>query len=386
MKAPVALPSLRTSDFDYQLPQELVAQTPVEPRDHSRLLVLDRRDGSIQHRRFHEIDRFLSPGDLLVFNDSRVIPARLVGRKAGSGGAVEALLLHRMEPGLWQALMRPGRRLAPGAQVEFSDREGRVYPAQVMERLEGGTRAIRFDDEAAIEACGQVPLPPYVKEPLADWERYQTVYARVSGSAAAPTAGLHFTQELLDRLSARGVGFAFVTLHTGLDTFRPVQEEDPGQHRIHREYAVLPEETARRVNEARSRGGRIVCVGTTTTRVLETAAAPQPVRGEPVEPSQPGGQSALRQVRQSRDSRPSVGAQGERMKLAPFAGWTDLFILPGHNFQAIDVLITNFHLPRSTLLMLVGAFAGKPLIDRAYAEAIQERYRFYSFGDCMIVL
>ena len=342
-------PALRTSDFDYDLPQQLIAQTPLEPRDHARLLAVDRHDGSVQHRRFYEVDQLLHPGDLLVFNDSRVIPARLLGRKPGTGGAVEVLLLHPMEPGLWQALVRPGRRLGPQALVEFLDHEGRVYRAEITERLEGGTRAVRFEDEAAIEACGVVPLPPYIHEPLADWERYQTVYSRVSGSAAAPTAGLHFTRDLLERLSRKGVGFAFLTLHTGLDTFRPVEEE-PRRHLIHREHAVLSEEAALQINETRSNGGRIVCVGTTTARVLETAAS----RGNGV--------------------------------VAPFAGWTDLFILPGHRFRAIDALVTNFHLPRSTLLMLVSAFASKTFIDRAYAEAISEHYRFYSFGDCMLIL
>ena len=378
-------PALRTSDFDYDLPQQLIAQTPVEPRDHARLLTLDRRDGSIQHRRFYEIDRLLHPGDLLVFNDSRVIPARLQGRKAGTGGAVEVLLLHPMEPGLWQALVRPGRRLGPQALVEFLDREGRVYRAEIMERLEGGTRAVRFEDEAAIEACGVVPLPPYIREPLADSERYQTVYSRVSGSSAAPTAGLHFTRDLLERLSRKGVGFAFLTLHTGLDTFRPVEEEDPHRNPIHREYAVLSEEAARRINEARSNGGRIVCVGTTTARVLETAARPNPLTPFPFGSAQgrPGWEGG-------HTTQPPLlvgeGAGREVQELAPFAGWTDLFILPGHRFRAIDALVTNFHLPRSTLLMLVSAFASKTLIDRAYAEAMRERYRFYSFGDAMLIL
>ena len=340
---------LTTSNFDYELPRELIAQVPIEPRDQSRLLVLDRRDGSMHHRRFHEIVDYLEPGDLLIFNDSRVIPARLQGRKAGSGGQVELLLLHRLSAGLWQALARPWRRLHPGTRLQFQDKAS-LYEAEIIERGEAGALTVRFVDEAAIEACGQVPLPPYIHTPLADRERYQTVYARVSGSAAAPTAGLHFTPRLLERLAAQGIEFAFVTLHIGLDTFRPVQEEDPRLHRIHREYAVLPEETACRINDARARGRRLVCVGTTTARVLETAAQ--------------AGDGAI----------------------VPFSGWTDLFILPGHRFRAIDALLTNFHLPRSTLLMLVSAFAGKEHIDRAYREAVQERYRFYSFGDAMLVL
>ena len=345
-------PALRTSDFDYDLPKGLIAQTPLEPRDSSRLLVLDRSDGSLRHHRFSELGRFLKPGDLLVSNDSRVIPARLRGVKKGTGGAVELLLLHRHAPNVWQALVRPGRRLGPGTQVELRDREGRIHRVEVGERLEGGARLIHFESETAIEACGLVPLPPYIHKPLADPERYQTVYARVGGSAAAPTAGLHFTPDLLARLKDAGVGSAFVTLHTGMDTFIPVKEEDPRRHPIHREFAVLPEETARRINEARARDGRIVCVGTTSARVLETAAP----------------------------------KAGKDEVVAPYAGWTDLLMLPGHRFEVIDILVTNFHLPRTTLLMLVSAFAPKELIDRAYVEAVRQRYRFYSFGDAMLIL
>ncbi len=339
---------LRTSHFDYALPQELIAQRPIEPRDHARLMVVERTTGAIGHRRFDELPDLLRPGDLLVFNDSRVIPARLRARRAGSGGRAELLLLHRTGPGLWQALARPARRLKPGSRLALEG-GSRQHTVEVAERGEGGIVAVRFEDEAAIEECGQTPLPPYIREPLADAERYQTVYARVRGSAAAPTAGLHFTPGLLHRLAGRGIGSAFVTLHIGLDTFRPVEEEDPRRHRIHREYAQLPAETAREVNLARARGGRIVAVGTTSVRVLETAAR--------------------------------AATAGETV--APYAGWTDLFILPGHRFRAVDILVTNFHLPRSTLLMLVSAFAGKGLIERAYAEAVRQRYRFYSFGDAM---
>ena len=342
--------SLRTVDFDYELPLELIAQTPIEPRDKARLMALDRRTGEITHHRFDAIGSFLRPGDLLVLNDSRVIPARLRGHKAESGGAVEFLLLHPMGNRHWQALARPARRLRAGTRIVFQGGD-RSYEAQVLERSDAGVFTISLDDEDAIEACGEMPLPPYIHEALKDPERYQTVYAKERGSAAAPTAGLHFTAPLLERLSAEGVRRATVTLHIGLDTFRPVEAEDPRRHHIHREYAQLSEETAHAINETREKGGRIVAVGTTTTRILETAA---------------------------RGAKDGV--------VAPYAGWTDLMMLPGHVFQAVDVLITNFHLPRSTLLMLVSAFAGKPLTDRAYALAVKERYRFYSFGDAMVIV
>ena len=342
-------PPLRTGDFDYDLPPELIAQTPIEHRDQSRVLVLDRRDGSIAHRRFHEIGDYLRPGDVMVLNDSRVIPARLHGHKTGTGGAVELLLLRPVGDGLWQALARPSRRLAAGTRVEFQGKD-RAYAAEIVGRSEAGVTTVRLDDEAVIDDCGEMPLPPYIHEPLRDPGRYQTVYAWERGSAAAPTAGLHLTTRLLDTLRKQGVGVAYVTLHVGLDTFRPVEVDDPRRHHIHTEYAVLSEAAARAIGEARAQGGRIVAVGTTSTRVLETAA------------------------------RETGGA------LAPYAGWTDLMILPGHRFQAVDALVTNFHLPRSTLLMLVSAFAGKTLIDRAYAEAVRLRYRFYSFGDAMMIV
>ncbi len=341
--------ALKTSDFDYHLPKELIAQTPIEPRDASRLLVLDRAGGSIQHRRFNELGAFLNAGDLLVFNDSRVIPARLFARRPATGGKVELLLLRRLRPGVWQALARPARRLRPGSRLEI-DRDDAGCEAQIVARDDAGSVTIRFSDEGVIERRGQTPLPPYITEPLADPERYQTVYARERGSAAAPTAGLHFTPELLAGLSERGIGAAFVTLHVGLDTFRPVDEDDPAQHRIHGEYALLPDDAAQRINETRARGGRVVAVGTTSVRVLETAA------------------QAL--------------TEGT---VAPYAGWTDLFILPGHRFRAVDAIVTNFHLPRSTLLMLVSAFAGREVTLRAYAEAVAEHYRFYSFGDAMLI-
>ncbi|MEE9285495.1 MAG: tRNA preQ1(34) S-adenosylmethionine ribosyltransferase-isomerase QueA [Dehalococcoidia bacterium] len=372
---------MRTSDFDYHLPPELIAQRPIEPRDHSRLLVVDRAGGAIAHRRFDEIGELLRPGDVLVFNDSRVIPARLLAQRPG-GGRAELLLLHRLEAhpstgseqALWQALARPARRLKPGTRLRLQG-GGRRHEVEIVQRGEEGIVTVRIPDEAAIEECGQTPLPPYIHEPLADPERYQTVYARVRGSAAAPTAGLHFTPELLGRLEAQGVQLEFVTLHIGLDTFRPVEEADPRRHRIHREYAVLTADAARRINEARGRGGRVVAVGTTTTRVLETAALPPDAEKEP-DATEGAGPSPVAQH-----------AQGPwKRAVAAYAGWTGLMILPGHRFRAVDAMITNFHLPRSSLLMLVSAFAGKGLIDRAYAEAVRERYRFYSFGDAMMLL
>ena len=341
---------MKTSDFDYHLPAGLIAQTPVEPRDHSRLMVVDRADGGRAHRRFHDIADLLRPGDVLVFNDSRVIPARLVGRKEGSGGRVEVLLLRRQEPGLWQALVRPGRRMGPGARVLFTaepDMPGHLW-GEVVERGERGIRQIRFSDEEALERTGRVPLPPYIHVPLQDPERYQTIYSRVSGSVAAPTAGLHFTPGLLKRLEERGVQFAFVTLHVGLDTFSPVRTEDPREHPMHREYCEVTEEVARELNEARAQGRRVLCVGTTTVRALEQATR----RGQGIE---------------------------------AFLGWSDILILPGHRFSTLDGLVTNFHLPRSTLLMLVTAFAGTDVIRGAYSEAIRLGYRFYSFGDAMLI-
>ena len=339
---------MRTADFDYALPPELIAQRPIEPRDHARLLVTRRGDGSLEHRRFFDLPALLQPGDLLVANDSRVIPARLRTRKS-TGGAVELLLLRRIEAGWWLTLARPSRRLRPGTMVSVEG-GGRVYEIEIGARRDDGLFEARLEDEALIEACGEAPLPPYIHEPLADPERYQTVYAREKGSAAAPTAGLHFTPRLMERLAARGVDVAYVTLHVGLDTFRPVEADDPREHHIHTEYAVLPPETARAIARARERGGRVVAVGTTSVRVLESAA------------------------------------QGSNGSVEAYRGDTGLMILPGHEFHLVDAMITNFHLPRSTLLMLVSAFAGKDLIDAAYAEAVRERYRFYSFGDAMLLL
>ena len=336
---------MKTSDFDYHLPPELIAQTPIEPRDHSRLMVLSHADGSIQHRRFFELPELLRRGDMLVFNDSRVIPARLIGRKE-SGGRVEILLLRQLSPGLWETLVRPGRRVSLGTMIELTA-DG--LWGEIVEWREGGIRVVRFSDEGALERVGMVPLPPYIHHPLQDRERYQTVYSRVKGSVAAPTAGLHFTPELLQRLEQMGIHLLFVTLHVGLDTFSPVRVEDPRDHPIHKEYCELKAEVAQQLAGARARGGRIICVGTTTVRVLEQAA---------------------------------LGGRG----IEPFHGWSDILILPGHRFRAVDGLVTNFHLPRTTLLMLVSAFAGQALVRRAYQEAIELGYRFYSFGDAMLTL
>ena len=365
---------MKTSDFDYHLPTEFIAQTPIEPRDHSRLMVLHRADGSIEHRHFFEIVDFICSGDVLVFNDSRVIPARLIGRKEGTGGNVEILLLRRLNPLLWETLVRPARRVNVGTRIEFAADDLR---GEVVERGEGAIRVVQFSDEEALERAGQVPLPPYIHIPVEDPERYQTVYSRVSGSVAAPTAGLHFTPELLQRLEERGVQFAFVTLHVGLDTFSPVRVEDPMDHPMHKEYGQITAEVAHQLNEAKAGGRRIICVGTTTVRLLEQAAL--------------GGEEISRLRRDTltlEDTQSEIDArlgEGEK-RIEAFQGWTDLLILPGHRFRTLDGLITNFHLPRSTLLMLVAAFTGKEFIQRAYHDAMRLGYRFYSFGDAMLVL
>ncbi len=345
---------MKTSDFDYPLPEELIAQTPIEPRDRSRLLVLHRESGEMEHRRFCEIGEYLRSGDLLVFNDSRVLPARLYGRLARTGGKVELLLLKRFAPGVWEALGRPGRRLRAGAEVRVDNPSGQPLMARIEEARDEGLRVVRIEPEEALEGAGHVPLPPYIHAPLADPERYQTVYARAPGSVAAPTAGLHFTPELLARLKAQGVHQAFVTLHIGLDTFRPVTEDDPREHKLHTEAFSVPKETADALNAARREGRRIIPVGTTTMRVLEQVAAWM-------------GRDGLTEAR-------------------PVSGWAEVFILPGHRFRLADALMTNFHLPRSTLLMLVSAFAGRERILAAYREAVAQRYRFYSFGDAMMIV
>lgn len=358
---------MKTSEFDYDLPPELIAQAPVEPRDASRLMVLDRLSGQISHRLFRDLPAYLRAGDLVIANDSRVIPARLFGVKP-TGGTVEILLLRPAPPSAWECLVR-GKGLRPGAQVRIAGRTAEVAGvATILAETESGGRLVAFDPplETWLEDAGHVPLPPYIHQPLADAERYQTVFGRVDGSAASPTAGLHFSPDLLLALRERGVRLAFVTLHVGLDTFRPVEAEDIEDHRIHGEWAELTPETALAVNETRLAGGRIVAVGTTVVRVLESAARLALGCGpsEEVPPDR------------------SCGWQ----TVAAFSGETDLFIRPGHRFRAVDAMITNFHLPRSTLLMLVSAFAGKALIKRAYSEAIRERYRFYSFGDAMLIL
>ena len=346
---------MRTSDFDYLLPPERIAQTPAEPRDASRLLVLDRQGDRIEHRQFRELPEYLHPGDLMVFNRSRVIPARLYGTETRSGSRVELLLVRRQQPGVWQALGRPGRRLRVGAQVMIGEAGGSGgAPAEVLETGENGLRLVRFQDDAMLENLGELPLPPYIKETPADPERYQTVYADTPGSVAAPTAGLHFTDDLLESIRGVGVATAWVTLHVGLDTFRPVHGEDIGEHKIHTEWYELPEETAGAINATRREGRRIIAVGTTTVRTLEQAAQDAHQAGWP--------------------------------EIRAASGNADLFILPGHEFRLVDVMLTNFHLPRSTLLMLVSAFAGRERILAAYEEAVRREYRFYSFGDAMLMV
>ena len=339
---------MKTAEFDYHLPPELIAQTPVEPRDASRLMVVHRDTGQFEHRIFREIVEYVRPGDLLVANQSRVIPARLYGRKVPTGGKVELLLLTKRGEHVWETLVR-GRRIREGVRIRVGDGEHSLE-GTVVEITESGGRLIEFDRplEPLLKHIGVVPLPPYIHKPIADPERYQTVYARIEGSVAAPTAGLHFTPELMRRIEEKGARFVFVTLHIGLDTFRPVKEENVEEHRMHSEYCELDEKVAEEINRARREGRRIIAVGTTSVRVLETAATDEGVR--------------------------------------PFRGWTDLFIYPGYRFKVVDVMITNFHLPRSTLIMLVSAFAGRDLILRAYEEAVRLRYRFYSFGDAMLIL
>ncbi len=348
---------MRTADFDYPLPQERIAQTPAEPRDSSRLLVLHRSkpDGALDHRRFRNLTDYLHPGDLMVFNRSRVIPARLFGTETRSGAPIEILLVRRVRPGTWQALGRPGRRLRPGAEL-IIDGYARSEPVRiaVLAAQENGLRLVRLSDDSSLEGLGQLPLPPYIKETPDNPERYQTVYADAPGSVAAPTAGLHFTDALLDNIRCRGVATAWVTLHVGLDTFRPVRGENIAEHKIHTEWYELPPETADAINRARRNDSRIIAVGTTTVRTLEHVA---------------------------QDAH-NAGAS----EIAASTGDADLFILPGHQFRLVDAMLTNFHLPRSTLLMLVSAFAGRQRILAAYHEAIAREYRFYSFGDAMLIL
>jgi len=340
---------MKTSDFWYDLPEELIAQTPLQARDTSRLLVLDKETGELQHRHFYDILEYLRPGDCLIMNDSRVLPARLLGHRP-TGGAAELLLLRELGENCWECLVKPGRKLQPGQNVIFGNGE---LTATVKEICDDGNRIVEFHYEGifleVLERLGKMPLPPYIKAELQDQERYQTVYSRELGSAAAPTAGLHFTNDLLERIRAKGVNTGFVTLHVGLGTFRPVKAEEISEHHMHSELCMINEETAGLINRTKENGGRVICVGTTSCRTLESL----------------------------------VGDDG---RFRACSRWTDIFIYPGYRFKAMDGLITNFHLPESTLVMLVSAFAGRDHILRAYGEAVKERYRFFSFGDAMFIV
>ncbi len=350
---------MRTSDFDYDLPDRLIAQTPIEPRDASRLMVVRRGDRSISHARFRDLGGYLRSGDLLVCNDTRVIPARLFGHKVPTGGKVELLLTAKRDDRCWEALTR-GRRVPVGGLVEFSSHDGgegeAILRGEVGERIPSGGRVVRFEQpvEPFLQQLGLIPLPPYIHAELEDPERYQTIYAEKEGSAAAPTAGLHFTPRLMGSLDRKGIGLAFLTLHVGVDTFLPIREQRLEDHLMHSEYCAVPEVTARAVNQVKAAGDRVVAAGTTVVRSLESAA------------------------------RVATGAGSEAV--GPYEGWTDLFIYPGFRFRVVDCLLTNFHLPRSTLLLLVAAFAGKELLEEAYRQAIDGEYRFYSFGDAMLIL
>ena len=339
---------MKTSDFDFYLPEELIAQTPLERRDASRLLTLDKYTGQTEHHHFYELPQFLRPGDCLVLNNSRVLPARLIGHRP-TGGVCEVLLLTDKGEGLWECLVRPGKKLRPGAQVIFG--EGRLT-ATVEGELSDGKRLVRFHYEGIfleiLEQLGKMPLPPYIKAELQDNERYQTVYSKVMGSAAAPTAGLHFTPELLQQIQNMGVDLCYVTLHVGLGTFRPVKAEDIQDHEMHSEFCQISQETADVINRTKARGGRVICVGTTSCRTVESFAA-------------------------------------EDGTMTARSGWTNIFIYPGYCFKVLDALITNFHLPQSTLIMLVSALAGREHVLAAYEEAVREKYRFFSFGDAMFI-
>ena len=340
---------LKTHDFYYDLPEELIAQTPLERRDASRLMTLDRKTGAITHRHFYDLLELLQPGDCLVMNNSRVLPARLLGHRVPTGGAVEVLLLQDQGNGVWECLTKPGRKTHAGTELSFGDGE---LTATVVGERDDGNKLVQFHYEGifleVLERLGKMPLPPYIKEELQDGERYQTVYSKINGSAAAPTAGLHFTQELLDKLAAKGVKEAYITLHVGLGTFRPVKAEEITEHHMHSEFCMISKETADIINETKRAGGRIVCVGTTSCRTLESLA-------------------------------------DENGYFHEASAWTDIFIYPGYKFKAMNALITNFHLPESTLVMLVSAFADREKILNAYNIAVQERYRFFSFGDAMMI-
>ena len=340
---------MKTSDFDFYLPEELIAQHPLERRDYSRLMVLDKATGEIEHKHFYDVIEYLNSGDTLVLNNTRVMPARLIGEKAESGGKIEFLLLKRIEGDKWECLAKPGKRAKIGTEFTFG--EGKLK-CKVVDIVEEGNRIIEFSYEGIFEQVldelGEMPLPPYITERLDDRERYQTVYSKEQGSAAAPTAGLHFTKELLEKVKEKGVNIAYVTLHVGLGTFRPVKVDDVNEHVMHSEFYHLEEEDAKIINETKKRGNKIISVGTTSTRTLETIG----------------------------DENGFVKAQ---------SGWTNIFIYPGYKFKVVDKLITNFHLPESTLIMLVSALAGKEKVMNAYNEAVKERYRFFSFGDSMII-
>lgn len=339
---------MKKSDFYYDLPEELIAQTPLERRDASRLMHLDRQTGAIEHRHFYELPQLLRSGDCLIMNDSRVLPARLLGCRF-TGGGVELVLLRDLGEGKWECLSRPGKKTRPGTELSFGDGE---LKATVVDVIEGGNRIVQFHYDGifleVLERLGKMPLPPYIKEELANAERYQTVYSRELGSAAAPTAGLHFTNELLDELRAKGIRTGFVTLHVGLGTFRPVKEEEIEDHDMHSEFCMVPQETADLINETKKNGGRVVAVGTTSCRTLE-----------------------------------SFAREDGHMEAA--SGWTNIFIYPGYRFKCIDALVTNFHLPESTLIMLVSALAGREHVLNAYKTAVEEKYRFFSFGDAMLI-
>ena len=340
---------MKTSDFYYELPEELIAQDPLENRSDSRLMVLNRRTGEVSHHVFREIIDYLNPGDCLVINDTKVIPARLIGSKEESGAKIEVLLLKRMENDVWETLVKPGKKMKPGARVSFG--EG-LLTGEVLDVVEDGNRLIQFQYEGIFEEIldqlGQMPLPPYIKHQLKERERYNTVYAIHEGSAAAPTAGLHFTEELLQKIREKGVEIAPLTLHVGLGTFRPVKVEELSEHHMHSEFYRIEEETAEKINRTKASGGRVICVGTTSCRTVEAAAS-------------------------------------EDGTLKACSGWTDIFIYPGYRFKVLDALITNFHLPESTLVMLVSALAGRENILNAYEEAVKEKYRFFSFGDAMFI-
>ena len=339
---------MRKSDFYFDLPEELIAQTPLERRDSSRLLHLDKVTWALEHRHFYELLDYLREGDCMVFNDSRVLPARLIGARP-TGGSVELVLLRDLGDGRWECLSRPGRKTKPGTEILFGNGE---LKATVESVAEGGNRIVRFDYEGifleVLERLGKMPLPPYIKEELQDNERYQTVYSREIGSAAAPTAGLHFTKELMEKIAAKGVKLCYVTLHVGLGTFRPVKAEEIEDHEMHSEFCIIPEETARIVSETKKKGGRVIAVGTTSCRTLESFAR-------------------------------------EDGSLPATSGWTNIFIYPGYTFKCVDAMVTNFHLPESTLIMLVSALAGREHVLHAYEEAVKERYRFFSFGDAMFI-